>query len=109
VLDGERVTAATLVGDTSAARRLSELLRSGAPVPADLLAAGTAAALPPADDPAATLCSCNAVSVGDVQAAIRRDGLRTVAQVGLRTRATTGCGGCTDDVRRLLDAAAPSA
>jgi NAD(P)H-nitrite reductase large subunit len=52
------------------------------------------------------VCSCNAVTVGEVQAAIRRDGLRTVAQVGLRTRATTGCGGCARDVQQLLDAAA---
>ncbi|MGI8730569.1 MAG: (2Fe-2S)-binding protein [Solirubrobacteraceae bacterium] len=36
---------------------------------------------------------------------MRRDGLSTVGQVGLRTRATTGCGGCTADVQSLLDAA----
>jgi NAD(P)H-nitrite reductase large subunit len=32
--------------------------------------------------------------------------LSTVAQVGLRTRATTGCGGCTADVQTLLGAEA---
>ncbi|MBW3652192.1 MAG: (2Fe-2S)-binding protein, partial [Actinobacteria bacterium] len=105
VLDGERLTGAALVGDVAAARQLSDLLRTGAPVPSDLLGAGGAGE-PSAEalgaDPAATLCSCNAVSVGEVQAAIRRDGLSTVAQVGLRTRATTGCGGCTADVRTLL-------
>ncbi|MDQ3676975.1 MAG: (2Fe-2S)-binding protein, partial [Actinomycetota bacterium] len=89
----------------SAARRLTELLRSGALVPADLLTPGTAPAEPRPADPAATLCACNVVTVGEVQAAIRRDGLRTVAQVGLRTRATTGCGGCSADVQQLLDAA----
>ncbi|MGH2900140.1 MAG: (2Fe-2S)-binding protein [Solirubrobacteraceae bacterium] len=51
------------------------------------------------------MCTCNAVSVGDVQTAIRRGGLRTVAQVGASTRATTGCGGCTADVQTLLAAA----
>jgi len=40
-----------------------------------------------------------------VQAAIRRDGLTTVAQVGARTRATTGCGGCGADVQELVAAA----
>ncbi len=105
VLDGERLTGAALVGDVGAARRLSELLRSGEPVPSDLLAAGGCAASAEAlsADPAATLCSCNAVSVGDVQAAIRRDGLSTVTQVGLRTRATTGCGGCSAEVQSLLE------
>ena len=33
VLDGERLTGAALVGDVAAARRLTELLRSGEPVP----------------------------------------------------------------------------
>jgi len=105
VLDGERLTGAALVGDVSAARQLSDLLRTGEPVPSDLLTAGGrgASAEALAADPAATVCSCNAVSVGDVQAAIRRDGLSTVAQVGLRTRATTGCGGCTADVTALLE------
>ena len=93
------------------ARTLSELLRSGDPVPESMLGAGPAQpdAAQLAADPAATLCTCNAVSVGDVQAAIRRGGLRTVAQVGARTRATTGCGGCTADVQSLLAAAAVSA
>jgi NAD(P)H-nitrite reductase large subunit len=107
VLDGERLTGAALVGDVSAARHLSELLRTGEPVPSGLLETGASQPTPEAlaADPAATLCSCNAVSVGEVQAAIARDGLSTVAQVGARTRATTGCGGCTADVQTLLAAA----
>ena len=103
VLDGERLTSAALVGDVGAARRLTELLRTGDPVPSDLLeshAGPTIDAL--AADPSANVCSCNDVSVGDVQKAIRRDGLSTVAQVGTRTRATTGCGGCTADIEALL-------
>ena len=110
VLDGERLTSAALVGDVSAARRLTELLRTGDPVPPDLLesrAGPSADAL--AADPSANVCSCNDVSVGDIQKAIRRDGLSTVAQVGRRTRATTGCGGCTTDVEALLRHAAAAA
>jgi len=106
VLDGDRLAGAALVGDAGAARRLTELLRSGEAVPPDLLAPGSGVAEPIAADPAATLCSCNVVSVGEVQAAIRRDGLTTVAQVSARTRASTGCGGCAADVQQLLDAAA---
>ncbi|MEA2244431.1 MAG: ferredoxin-nitrate reductase, partial [Solirubrobacteraceae bacterium] len=106
VLDGDRLTAAALVGDASVARRLTELLRSGSEVPSELLGPGASSGSAAAADPAETLCSCNAVTVGEVQAAIRRDGLSTVSQVGLRTRATTGCGGCAGDVQQLLDAAA---
>ena len=103
VLDGERLTSAALVGDVSAARRLTELLRTGDPVPSDLLESGSGISSDAlAADPSANVCSCNDVSVGDVQRAIRRDGLSTAAQVGRRTRATTGCGGCTADVEALL-------
>jgi ferredoxin-nitrate reductase len=103
VLDGDRLTGAALVGDVGAARRLTELLRTGEAVPSDMLDSRSGpSAESLAADPAATLCSCNAVSVGDVLTAIRRDGLSTVAQVGTRTRATTGCGGCTSDIEALL-------
>jgi ferredoxin-nitrate reductase len=106
VLDGEQLVGASLVGDAGAARRMSELLRSGEPIPGDMLAGAGPSVDPITSDPAATLCSCNAVTVGEVQAAIRRDGLSTVAQVGRRTRATTGCGGCCADVEQLLSQAA---
>ena len=103
VLDGERLTSAALVGDVGSARRLTELLRTGDPVPTDLLESSAGPSIDAfAADPAANVCSCNDVSVGDVQKAIRRDGLSTVAQVGKRTRATTGCGGCTADIEALL-------
>ncbi len=104
LVDGDRLRGAALVGDVSAARGLTDLLGTGAPVPANLLTPGSESVSMAAADPAATLCSCNVVTVGEVQAAISRDGLRTVAQVGRRTRATTGCGGCTADVQALLDA-----
>ncbi|HEY1539762.1 MAG TPA: molybdopterin-dependent oxidoreductase [Solirubrobacteraceae bacterium] len=106
VLDGDRLVGGVLVGDSSGARQLSDLLRTGDDVPAALLDGGGAKSKPIGADPAATICSCNAVTVGEVQTAIRRDGLTTIAQVGLRTRATTGCGGCSGDVKELLDAAA---
>jgi NAD(P)H-nitrite reductase large subunit len=44
------------------------------------------------------VCTCNAVTAGQ----IRGSGCRTVAEVALRTRATTGCGTCTSAVSRLL-------
>ncbi|HEV7807021.1 MAG TPA: molybdopterin-dependent oxidoreductase [Solirubrobacteraceae bacterium] len=105
VLDGDRLTGGVLVGDASAARQLSELLRTGDPITDELLSSGKPTAVALDADPAATVCSCNAVTVGEVKTAISRGGLRTVAQVGAVTRATTGCGGCTADVLQLLDTA----
>lgn len=48
----------------------------------------------------AVVCRCNGVSKADVAQAVA-DGAREVADVAKATRATTGCGGCTDAVRGL--------
>jgi ferredoxin-nitrate reductase len=103
VLDGDRLAGATLIGDVGQARRLSELLRTGEAVPADFLEFGSEVATEAdADDPDAVVCSCNAVTRGDIEGAIARGGLTTLAQVGNATRAATGCGGCSQDVEALL-------
>ena len=106
VLAGERLAGAVLVGDTAGGRELSALLRSGEPVPDALLAppgAGDGEEREP--DPAEILCSCNAVTSGEVAAAIGAGGLTTTAEVARATRASTGCGSCTGDVERALAAA----
>jgi ferredoxin-nitrate reductase len=106
VLEGDRLAGAVLVGDTALARSLSELLRSGAAVPQELLdpiAAPAADAAPPAD-PAATVCSCNGVTRGAIDRAVAAGGLTTLEQVSNATRASTGCGGCAADVRAILAA-----
>jgi NAD(P)H-nitrite reductase large subunit len=106
VLDGERLAGAVLVGDTAGGRELSALLRSGAPVPERVLLPGGAtdqgAAGQP--DPEETVCSCNAVKRGEIEAAIRAGGLTTLPQVSRATRAATGCGSCAGEVEALLRA-----
>ncbi len=101
ILDGDRLTGAILMGAaTGDARRCSAALRGELAV-ADLLDAGAAQPAPDAD-PDALVCSCNGVTAGTVDEAIRARGLTTVAQVANATRASTGCGGCAGDVRALL-------
>jgi ferredoxin-nitrate reductase len=103
VLDGDRLAGALLVGDTTGARELSALLRSGEPCPAALDPSALAEASVPADTD--VVCSCNAVTRGAILGAIRERKLRTVAQVANATRASTGCGSCARDVGALLGAA----
>jgi NAD(P)H-nitrite reductase large subunit len=90
-----------LVGDVTQARELSALVRSGDDVPPELLEPG---AIPPVsrDEPGAVVCSCNAVTAQAIDDAIRRGGLRTLAQVAKATRASTGCGSCAADVEARL-------
>jgi ferredoxin-nitrate reductase len=107
VLDGDRLAGAVLLGDAAAARELSVLLRSAAPVPDQvLLAPGAAGEIAAAEaSPQDTVCSCNSVTRGEIQTAIRAGGLLTVTQVGQATRAATGCGSCAGEVEALLRAA----
>jgi ferredoxin-nitrate reductase len=102
VLEGERVAAATLLGDVSGARELSSLLRSGEPAPEELLSPPGAAAASPAPEPGDLICSCNAVTRGQIEAAIGARDLRSVAEVGRETRAGTGCGSCQGEIEAVL-------
>ncbi|MDJ0447651.1 nitrogenase iron-molybdenum cofactor biosynthesis protein NifE [Methylocystis sp. JR02] len=77
---------------------------------ADEAIAAEAAAL--AADPVAAeaarrdkqVCSCNLISVGAIEDAIR-DGANDVAAVGKATAAGTGCGGCQERIAEMLEAA----
>jgi ferredoxin-nitrate reductase len=106
VLENDRLAGAVLVGDASAARELSRLLREGGVVPEHLLGSPDADA-DSEPSPDGIVCSCNAVSRTEIEAAVRRGGLTTVAQVGRATRAGTGCGSCARDIARVLANAGP--
>ncbi|HEX2086137.1 MAG TPA: FAD-dependent oxidoreductase, partial [Solirubrobacteraceae bacterium] len=100
VLSGDRLAGAILLGDLGDAATVHELLETGRPVPPELLDAPEPA---PAGAPRSQLvCSCNAVSRDTIERAIADGGLERLEQVALATRATTGCGGCRDEVEVLL-------
>ena len=103
------LTGFVAVGMPRAAAELSVLYLRGGELPADR------SLLLRLDDPDvdgvtpagrdATLCICNAVTVGQIEDAID-DGCGTVAAVGECTRAGTGCGGCRARITELLHARA---
>lgn len=49
------------------------------------------------------VCDCFAVTMGEIEDAIRTKNLKTVEQVGEATNAGTGCGGCIDKIQAILD------
>ena len=53
------------------------------------------------------VCGCHGVSKGAIVHAIRDRGLTTLSQLKQCTRASTGCGSCTDLCQHLLKAVAP--
>lgn len=101
------LTGFVAVGMPRAAAELSVLYLRGGELPADRslllrLDDPDADAIAPAGRDA-TLCICNAVTVGQIEDAID-DGCSSVAAIGECTRAGTGCGGCRARITEMLHA-----
>jgi assimilatory nitrate reductase electron transfer subunit len=111
VVRDDRVAGAILIGAPDAAATIGQLYERRVPVPSDRLAvllgrmapAGVPIAASPADLPAsAQVCRCNSVNKGRLVEAWRA-GATNLSELTSATRATTGCGGCTDAVRGIAD------
>ncbi|GAA1910936.1 FAD-dependent oxidoreductase [Streptomyces sodiiphilus] len=111
-----RLVSAVTVGLPEAPAALSQLHDTRMPVPADplplLLGAPARSTTEEVRLPqAALICRCNNVPRRQLDQAWQQ-GARTVEALAAATRATTGCGTCTDQVRRIcsqLDAASKTA
>jgi assimilatory nitrate reductase electron transfer subunit len=111
VVRDDRLAGAVLLGDNPTVGTVVQLYDRGGRVPADrrslLLGRPLGGDAVPAASPAlmpdqAVVCRCNTVTKGRITAAWRA-GARTAGEVATATRATTGCGGCTDAVGGILD------
>jgi assimilatory nitrate reductase electron transfer subunit len=95
------------VGMPRTAAELVGLFERGGELPADrslllrLDGPDQLAASGPAD-PAGTVCRCAGVSGAAIQGAVQ-EGCSTVPEVSRATRAGTGCGGCHDDIKGLIE------
>lgn len=105
------VVGAACVGDAAVAADLTAAYTRRTPVPRDpaqLLLRPVSGSEPvTATSPTlmpdrTTVCRCNGVTKGDVVAGWRA-GARSVPEIARATRATTGCGGCTDTVCGLVE------
>ncbi|KGN41917.1 FAD-dependent oxidoreductase [Knoellia aerolata] len=109
VVEGDRLVGATCIGAGQVAADLVAAYTRRTPVPRDpahLLLATLSSAPPAPSSPGdladdAAVCRCNSVTKADVARAHSR-GAHSVAEVARETRATTGCGGCKDEVCGLL-------
>lgn len=104
-LDSDRITAAVLLGLPDAIATVSHLHRRGLPVPSDRLSLflGVRQGFPPVEDAGRTdfmVCLCNQVSRRQLAGAWEL-GARTVPALVRATRATTGCGSCTERLEGL--------
>ena len=110
-----RLAGVILMGDTSDSHRYMEMLESKEDLteirrqllfPHPVSDAGfDVAALPDSK----VICGCHGVSKGAIIRAIQENGLSTIGQVRACTKASTGCGSCTDLCQQLLEAVVPTA
>jgi len=109
IVRDEKLVGAILLGDTEKTSTLLQMFLSGAKVPerrADMLfePAGEVPLLKVLDLPdAVQICNCNGVSKKRIVEAVKA-GCASVAQVGARTRAGTGCQSCKGVVAQLISA-----
>jgi NAD(P)H-nitrite reductase large subunit len=101
VIRDDVLVGALLLGDTATAGPVTQAFERATPLPADrhgLLFAPRRGSAPAelADDD--TVCTCNAVTAGE----IRHSGCSSLAELAMKTRATTGCGTCTAVCTTLL-------
>lgn len=110
VLRDDRVVGATCVGAGRVGADLTVAYTRSTPLPADpahllLRPVGPAVATTgsPTHMPGSmTVCRCNGVTKSAIVACFAK-GARTLPDLAAGTRATTGCGGCTEVVSGLLD------
>ena len=116
VVSGGLLVGATCVGAGAVAADLVTTYTRRTPVPADPAYLLLPALMPhPASAPTspdalpddATICRCNGVSKAAIVACVH-DGATSVPEVAAATRATTGCGGCSDDVCALVEWLSPA-
>lgn len=114
VVSGDRLVGATCVGAGQVAADLVAAYTRRTPLPTDpahllvsaLVLRPEAVATDPRTLPDdATVCRCNGVSKATIAASVH-GGADTVDKVARDTRATTGCGGCTEDVCAIVAALA---
>ena len=110
-----RLAGIILVGDTSDSHRYMDWLQSKQDLtemrrtllyPQPTSDAGFDAAAVPDSK---VICGCHGVSKGAIIRAIQDQGLSTLGQIKEHTRASTGCGSCTELCQQLLRAVVPTA
>ena len=108
-LDGKSLLGGILVGDAADYSMLHQIYLNSMPIPTDAsklilpvseggVSFGSVMDLPDG----AVICSCEAVTKGQVCCSVKDEGNETVKAIAKATKATTGCGGCKPMVDDLV-------
>tara|TARA_R110002051_G_scaffold105833_4_gene178919 strand:+ start:16341 stop:18854 length:2514 start_codon:yes stop_codon:yes gene_type:complete len=109
-LDGKSLLGGILVGDAADYSMLHQIYLNGMAIPTDAsklilpVSEGGASFGSVMDLPdGAVICSCEAVTKGQVCCSVKDEGNETVKAIAKATKATTGCGGCKPMVTDLIN------
>lgn len=110
VVHQNQVVGTILIGDARDANRFLEMIRKKEKVGENrqhlLFEQPPAVAGSPTDvmsrPDSDTICGCIGVSKGQIMAAVRENGLKTVSEVKACTKASSGCGTCAGLVQQIL-------
>ncbi|HLB01563.1 MAG TPA: FAD-dependent oxidoreductase [Nitrospiria bacterium] len=117
VLQANKLVGMILLGDNKDGARLFNLIQSGQDISIlrdqliHMISGRPSTEAIPGFSIVATMadtelvCNCNSVTKGTIVAAIREKGLKTRDEVAACTKASTGCGSCTQLVEDLLQEA----
>lgn len=101
--EGNVITGALLVGDTSDYGTLLNLYLGGQKIEgsvAALLLSGDAPSLPKSEND--LICSCHQVSRGNILKAVTAGG-HNLSEIKRCTKAASGCGGCANSVQKVIN------
>jgi len=107
--DGKQLLGGILVGDASQYNMFHQMVANKIMLPSkpetlifgDPAKSGEGAGLKDLPD-SASICSCENISKGDLISQITQHGVDTLNDLKKKTRACTGCGGCTPMVNDIL-------
>ncbi|MCI0526806.1 MAG: FAD-dependent oxidoreductase [Nitrospira sp.] len=114
VFQSNRLVGMILMGDNKDGPHLFNLIQSGQEVSSikgqliQMISTQASALATPGISTTATIadteliCNCNSVTKGTILQSIREKNLKTRDEVAISTKATTGCGSCTQLVEDLL-------
>jgi assimilatory nitrate reductase catalytic subunit len=104
--DGDRLVGAIFVSReplTLGRAAVADGLSTIHAAPADRLRILAGRASVDRPDPGAIVCSCFAVGVNQIVAAVVDGGCTSIAAIGEALKAGTNCGSCRPEIRRIVD------
>jgi len=107
IIRNKRVVGAIFLGDDGGSREVREMIQTNRDISSERSRLLTGASEKPENTASlpdtAIICNCHSVTKAEIVGAIREKNCKTRDGIAECTKATTGCGGCADQVDQILE------